>query len=149
LDDHAGRACARECDPAVIDRSLEEFVDVPVIELRCGLEVNAAYFRTSALEKTLRIGEGLVEVQLDPTRKNSNGDDGLVPALRHAERHHERVGVVVNELISAGESAAELGKTTLDQRDDLGREPRQQRGKLCLGAGLASGHGLTLPQERV
>src|SRR5262245_36591162 len=38
LDDHSGRASAREGDPGVLDRSLDQCVDVPVIEVRCGLE---------------------------------------------------------------------------------------------------------------
>src|ERR1041385_2893095 len=149
LDDHAGRAGAREGDPGMLDRGLDQGPDIPVIEVRRGLEGHAADFGARALEKTLRVGEGLVEVQQDPARKDRHGDDGLVPAVRHPERHHERVGVVVHELIGAGERAAEFGQTPLDQRDDLAGESRQERGKLCVGAGLASGYEFTLPQEKV
>jgi hypothetical protein len=52
------------------------------------------------------------------------------------------VRVVVNELVGAGESAAKFGQAPLGQRDDLGGEPRQERGKLRSGTGLASIHEL-------
>src|SRR6185295_6187409 len=96
--------------PATLDRGLDKRLDILVIEVRCGLDRDAAYFGAGALEKPLRVGEGLVEVQPDTARIDGQGNDGLVSALRHPEPHHERLGVVVNELVGARDYAAELGQ---------------------------------------
>src|SRR5262245_62357119 len=50
LDDHAGRAGAREGDPGLFDRSLAQRVDITVVEVGCGLEGNAASFGARALQ---------------------------------------------------------------------------------------------------
>jgi hypothetical protein len=49
----------------------------------------------------LDLGEGFVEVQPDSARKDSNGDNDLVAAIGHTERHDDGVGALVNELIRA------------------------------------------------
>src|SRR5262249_553589 len=108
----------------------------------------AAHFAARALEETFRVGERLVEIQTHPARIDRKGDDALVPTLGRTERHHERAGIVVNELIATGESPAEFGQAPCYQGHDLWREPRQERGKLCLRSRLAIVHRLTLPHAR-
>src|SRR5262245_9205601 len=56
FDDHTCRAGAREGDPGVLDRCLDQRVNSPAIEVRRGLDGNAAHLAPRALEKPLGVG---------------------------------------------------------------------------------------------